>query len=425
MARVDRGGQRDLSSKREKPATPRSESPQGLVRAEPRSGEGSRILDTPPQVQSSNGGGDTASGRSGQDERKEGGGDTAAPKSKKSLFRRPLALLVLAIVIIGGVAGGIWYWSYTRQFETTDDAFIDAHITTVSPKVAGLVVEIPPEVDDNRLVAAGAKLLQIDPRDFELQVSLAKAALLSAQGKLEQSQAQVKVAEANAASARADVQTAEANANVAANDLRRYTALDPRAVSRQQLDTSTASASSTAAIVEANRKKADAAEAQIKLAATQVDTARADVETARVNLANAELQLSYATITAPLAGLVTRKDVQTGAYVQVGQALMSIVPQEVFVTANFKETQLAHMHRGDRVDVEVDALPGRTFHGHLDSIQDGSGARFSLLPPENATGNYVKVVQRVPVKIVFDDKPQDLQGLGPGMSVEPKVWTSK
>ena len=420
MARVDRGGQRHMSSKGDKPASPRGEPPQAIGRSEPRGGDGSRAPDRP---ESANGG--SQGDADGRPNDRQNVSEKPAPQVSKPFYRRPVVMVVLAVVVIGGIVGGIWYWSYTRQFETTDDAFIDAHITTISPKVAGLVVDIPPDVDDNRLAAEGQKLLQIDPRDFELQVALAKAALLAAQGKLEQAEAQVKVAQANAASARADVQTAEANASMAFSDLKRYTALDPRAVSKQQLDSSTAAATSTAAIVEADRKKADAADAQVKLNMTQIDTAKADVETAKVNQANADLQLSYATIVAPLAGRITRKDVQKGMYVQVGQALMSIVPQQVYVTANFKETQLAHMRQGDRVDIEVDAMPGRTFHGHLDSIQDGSGARFSLLPPENATGNYVKVVQRVPVKIVFDDKPENLQGLGPGMSVEPKVWLSK
>ena len=300
--------------------------------------------------------------------------------------------MVLAVIVIGGIAGGIWYWSYSRQFETTDDAFIDAHITAVSPKVAGLVIDIPPDVDDNRLVTEGQKLLQIDPRDFDLQVSSANAALLAAQGKLAQAEAQVTVAQANAASARADIVTADANASVAANDIKRYSSLDRCAVSKQQLDSATAAARSTAAIVEADRKKADAADAQVKLATTQVETAKADVETAKVNLANAQLQWSYTTVVAPVAGRVTRKDVQKGMYVQVGQALLSIVPQDAFVTANFKETQLAHMQPGDRVDISVDAIPGRTFHGHVDSIQAGSEPPVSACSPQNATGNYVKVV---------------------------------
>ncbi len=424
MAKADGGGRRDMSSKRDRPPGPRSDSPEAFGRGEPKESDGSRNPEA-DRPEPGNGAGKGDAGRGGQRDRHENGGDSPAPQIKKPFFKRPLVLVILAILVIGIVGGGIWYWSYTRHFETTDDAFIDAHITSISPKVAGLVVDIPPEVDDNRLVVEGQKLLQIDPRDFELQVQLSRAALLAGKGKLAQAEAQVTVAEANAASARADILTADANASVAANDLKRYTSLDPRAVSRQQLDSATAAAASTAAIAEADRRKADAADAQVKLAVTQVETAKADLETAKVNLANSQLQLSYTTIAAPLAGRVTRKDVQKGMYVQVAQALLSIVPREVFVTANFKETQLAHVRQGDRVDVSVDAMPGRTFHGHVDSIQDGSGARFSLLPPENATGNYVKVVQRVPVKIVFDEKPENLQGLGPGMSVEPKVWISK
>jgi len=435
MARADRGGRRDVSSTRDKP--PRTESPEAFGRGGPKGGDGSRKHEA-ERPEAGNGGAEAGTG--GQDNRDDNGGkplrqaqdrpvrqaqDRPAAPSKKPFFKRPVVVFFLALLVIGGLIGGIWYWTYSRQFETSDDAFVDAHITAISPKVAGIVIDIPPDVDDNRLVAEGQKLLQIDPRDFEVQVQSNQAALLAAQGKLAQAEAQVTVAQANAASARADILTADANASMTASDLKRYTSLDPRAVSKQQLDSSTAAAASTAAIVEADRKKADAADAQVKLASTQVETAKADVETAKANLENARLQLSYATIVAPVAGRVTRKDVQKGMYVQVGQALLSLVPQEVFVTANFKETQLAHMRPGDRVDIDVDAMPGRTYHGRVDSIQSGSGARFSLLPPENATGNYVKVVQRVPVKIVFDEKAQDLQGLGPGMSVEPKVWIAK
>jgi membrane fusion protein (multidrug efflux system) len=290
--------------------------------------------------------------------------------------------------------------------------------------VAGQVIEIGPGVDDNRFVNAGQLLLQIDPADFKQKVTSAEAGVLASRGKLEQARAQQKVAEAQAASAKADVLNAEANARMTASDLERYSKLDPRAVSRQALDNARAAAASSQANLEAMQKKADAADAQVKLAATQIGTAEADVRSAEAALSNAKLQESYTTITAPTAGTVTRKDVEKGSYVQVGQALLSVVPQEVYVTANFKETQLTHMQPGDRVDVEVDVFPGRKLHGHVDSIQKGSGARFSLLPPENATGNYVKVVQRVPVKIVFDGG-QDLGGLGPGMSVTPKVWINR
>ncbi len=315
--------------------------------------------------------------------------------------------------------GGLFWWLHARQFETTDDAFIDAHIVPVGPKVAGLVARVL--VDDNQPVNAGDLLAQIDPRDFDIALSNARAGLLAAEGKLAQAEAQVIVDQASAGSARADVIVAEAKAATALSDLKRYQALDPRATSKQQLDNAVSAERTTAASVDAARKKVDAAEAQVTFAQSQVQTAKADIETAKVALSNAQLQISYTQIRAPEAGRVTRRGIEAGQYVQVGQALLSIVPNEVYVTANYKETQLDRMRPGQNVTISIDSFTERKYRGHVDTIQKGSGARFSLMPPENATGNYVKVVQRVPVKIVFDETPEDLKSLAPGMSVEPKV----
>jgi membrane fusion protein (multidrug efflux system) len=223
---------------------------------------------------------------------------------------------------------------------------------------------------------------------------------------------------------RAEVGVAEANATNAAIDLQRYQRLariNSSALSRQQLDNATAAARSSAANLTAAQRKVVAAEAQVAYARTQVETAAAGLQAAAAQVKEARLDLSYTRLAAPEAGHIAHKNVAVGDYVQIGQNLMALVPNAVWVTANFKETDLAHMRVGQPVEIEVDAYPGTIFHGHIDSFQAGSGSAFSLLPPENATGNYVKIVQRMPVKIVFDDPPSARPMLGPGMSAVPYV----
>jgi membrane fusion protein (multidrug efflux system) len=229
------------------------------------------------------------------------------------------------------------------------------------------------------------------------------------------------VTAADADQADAQVEVARANATNAAEDLKRYTALGARAISQQMKDAATAAAQSTAASLTAAQRKAASSRAQVELARTQITTAGAAVDTARAMLDQANLNLSYTEVRATIDGRVTRKTVQPGNYVQVGQQVMALVPTVVFLTANFKETQLERMRKDQPVEIEVDAYPHHRFHGHVDSLQAGTGAAFSLLPPENATGNYVKVVQRVPVKILIDDKPDNDFPLAPGMSAEPDV----
>jgi membrane fusion protein (multidrug efflux system) len=291
-------------------------------------------------------------------------------------------------------------------------------------------------------------------------VEAARAQVVAAHSRLAQARAQVQMALANADQARAQIAAAQAEATRTAADARRYRALyDENGVSRQQRDYAVTAAQAAAAELEAARKRAAAAEAQVaesraaaqatadalrqaeaqlaeaqgRLAAAQTvsrqvairraqaESAHAEIQQAEAGIAQAELDLSYTQISAPVAGRVTRKQVEAGDFVQAGQALMAIVPDRVWVIANFKETQLAYIRPGQPVTIRVDAYPARGFRGHVDSIQAGTGARFSLLPPENATGNYVKVVQRVPVKIVFDEPPDRQHPLGPGMSVVPEV----
>jgi membrane fusion protein (multidrug efflux system) len=326
---------------------------------------------------------------------------------------------VLVVLVLAAVTGGVLYWLHARKFEKTDDAFITGHVVRIAPRVAGQVTRVL--VDDNQVVKRGDLLVELDPTDLQVRVTQAEADLQAAQGRLAEAEAQVTTGEAQVGQARAAEQSAATEAERAATDLKRYEALDPRAISQQQMDAARATARSAAANLNAAKQKTVAAQSQLELSKAQVKTAQAGEAEARAALEQNRTFLGYTKITAPEDGWVTGKSVEAGAYVQAGQALLSIVPRDVWVVANFKETQITNMRVGQPVTVEVDAYPHKDFHGHVDSFQLGTGAAFSLLPPENATGNYVKVVQRVPVKIVFDEAPDDRFLLGPGMSVKPKV----
>jgi membrane fusion protein (multidrug efflux system) len=281
------------------------------------------------------------------------------PDEKKRLLKT----VGITAAIIALIVGAILYMHFSH-FESTDDAFIDAHIIPISPKVAGQILAV--HVNDNQAVAAGDPLLEIDPRDYD--------------AKLTEQRGRVEAAEAEARRAKADA--------------KRYEEIFKQdEISQQQLDNAEATAAST----------------------------QAELERQRGALQQAELNLSYTKLVAPEAGRVTKRAAEAGAYVQVGQTLMEIVPDRVYVTANYKETQLTYMRPGQHVTIEVDAYPGHKFEGHVDSIQSGTGERFSVLPPENATGNYVKVVQRIPVKILIDTPPDPAYQLAPGMSVVPSV----
>ncbi|HEX9047268.1 MAG TPA: HlyD family secretion protein, partial [Verrucomicrobiae bacterium] len=264
-------------------------------------------------------------------------------------------------------------------------------------------------------------LVQIDPRDYEAKLAQEQANLTAAQSQWEQAKAQFAAAQATAEEARAGLVAVEAQAGYAKTNLARLATIGVSGISQDQIDAAETQVRATAANVLVARSKIAAADAQVGLAQASVATALAKVGQGEAAVRQAELNLSYTKVTAPEAGHVTRRVVESGAFIQPGQALMAIVPRRYWVIANFKETQLTHMRVGQPVEVAVDAYPGRKFTGQVDSIQSGAGARFSLFPPENATGNYIKVVQRVPVKIVLDEFPETALALGPGMSVVPKV----
>jgi membrane fusion protein (multidrug efflux system) len=346
--------------------------------------------------------------------------DGAAEKPHRArFFTRPLFLVVLAIVILGAAIAGVRYWQHARQYESTDDAFIQGHIIPISPKVSAQVTRVL--IDDNQEVKQGDVLVELDPRDFEVALAQAQTNEAAARGRLQQAQAQLIAAKAQVAQAQAQVAVAEANAINAQADLQRYQSVTANAVSRQQVDSAIAAARTAKANVEAAREQVAAAQAQVGVAKAQVATNEAQVQQAQAQVEQAQLNLSYTQIYAPEDGRVTQKTVEPGAYVQPGQSLFALVSHTVWVVANFKETQLTAMRPGQPGEIEVDTYPHHPFKGHVDSFQMGTGAAFSLLPPENATGNYVKVVQRVPVKIVFDEPLDPKYLLAPGMSVVPEV----
>jgi membrane fusion protein, multidrug efflux system len=337
----------------------------------------------------------------------------------KPFYERPLLMAGLIVATVVIVIGGIGWWLYARQFESTDDAFIDGNTVQMAPKISGYVEQLI--VQDNQFVRKGDLLLQIDARDYEVALADAQAGEASAEGAVAQAKAHVDASVAEAAADEAQVLAAKATAKNAQQDLERNASLTPRSVSQQSLDSSSATASSTRAQELAARAKADSAIEQVKLAKSQLVSSEADLRQAQVRVDQAKLNLSYTKIVAPIDGRVTHRTVQMGDYVDKGAPLFALVDPNLWVIANFKETQLSHMRAGQAVDVTVDAFPGTKLAAHVDSFQRGTGARFSALPAENATGNYVKVVQRVPVKIVFDGSLPVGMVLGPGMSVVPTV----
>jgi membrane fusion protein (multidrug efflux system) len=326
---------------------------------------------------------------------------------RRGVFANPIFRLAVVVVVIVLVVAGLLWWLNARQYENTDDAFIDTHIVQVAPQIAGQVSHV--YVTDNQFVRVGQPLVDLNSADEQSRLNQVVA---------QEAQAQMQIAQARATqSAAAATETgAAATAQNAARDLARYQLLKrtmPAAVAQQQFDQAEATARNAAAQRDAAKAQIESAEAQIKGAEAQITVLKAQETQANINL-------GYTRITAPVAGHVAQKSVALGNYVTPGAQMMAIVPLQIWVTANFKETQLAHMRVRQPVTVSVDACPDADIQGHIDSIQRGAGQAFGILPPENATGNYVKVVQRVPVKIVLDRVPRDCP-LGPGMSVEPRV----
>ncbi|ALB66194.1 HlyD family secretion protein [Cronobacter dublinensis] len=368
-----------------------------------------------------------------EEKRQEQGDDTSKGKdngkaqgeTRKRPGKKPL--IILGVVVIIMVIGALIWWLMTRNLETTDDAFIEGDAVTVAPKVAGYVTEL--RVKDNQRVKKGDLLVVIDPRDATAQRDQARAQLSLAQSQLHQAQAQLALARvqypAQRDQAKAQVLRAEAELANARAEYQRQRGVDPRATSKQNIDAASAqlrSAEAGLANAKAQLEVAEQVQLQIRQQETNVEARESQVAQARAQLQTAELNLSYTEVRAPFDGFVTKRNVQNGTLVQAGSALFSLVSPEIWVVANFKESQLERMRPGDKVAVSVDAFPDLELEGHVESIQQGSGSRFSAFPAENATGNFVKIVQRVPVKIVIDkglehwDQPLPL-----GLSVEPEV----
>ena len=345
----------------------------------------------------------------------------AAPAEPPKAARRPWVWALMGAAAVAAAAVGIHYYIHSLSYESTDDAFIDGHVVPVSSRVSGHVAKVC--VDDNQLVEKGDLLVELDPADFQTRLAGAEAALQTAQATSKARATAVSAAEADWQESKADLAAADAREQRAQTRLKRIASLVPEhAASQDTLEEVTSAAHVAHAEVTAMRDKINAKQSAIEQAKSALLAAESGVRQAEAELSQAKLNRSYTKIYAPLAGHVTRKSVEAGAFVQVGQPLLALVDPALLVTANFKETQLAKMQPGQPVTVTVDVNRDISLAARVDSVQRGSGARFSLLPPENATGNYVKVVQRVPVKIVFDDLQQIEQySLGPGMSVVPTV----
>ncbi len=398
--------------------------------------------------------------------------------NRRGLFQRnprAKAIAFVALIVVLLLVG--WYWWDSRHWESTDDSQIDGHIYPVSARVGGQVVKV--NFDDGQFVHRGDVLVLIDPTDYQVALERAQADYEEAQASAQAAQfgvpvssagstAQIRSASADMSSAeagvlaaqkqveaaQAQITEAQATAQKLDADVVRYRMLlDKHEIAQQQFDQATSSATAANATVKAREAALLAAKAQVQQAESRVEQARAELRNAQVTpkqveatearaksaeaqvlrykaaLDQAQLNLGYTTIVAPVDGVVGKRSVQVGQNVAPGQDLMAIVPmRDIWVTANFKETQLAHMQPGQPVKVKVDTYGGRTWDAHVTSIGGATGAKYSLLPPENATGNYVKVVQRIPVRIDFDnsDKPDFNQDglLRPGMSVDPNVKVS-
>ncbi|MEZ2131797.1 MULTISPECIES: HlyD family secretion protein [unclassified Sinorhizobium] len=344
----------------------------------------------------------------------------------KPARRRGRSLLMGAATIALIAAGAYYghqYWTVGRFFVSTDDAYVQADNSTIAPKISGYIAEVL--VGDNESVKAGQPLARIDDRDFRAALDQARADVSAAEATVAAKQASLDIQQSTIAAARATVDVDRANETFAEQNNKRYSNLATNGYAPVQ--TAQLAASQIAAAQATVIRDGAALDAAVK----QVDLLKAELSQAKATLAHdqavqrqAELNLSYTTIMAPVDGIVGNRTLRVGQYVQAGTQLMSIVPTTAaYIVANYKETQLTDVHAGQPVDIEVDTFPGRVYHGHVDSLAPASGQEFALLPPDNATGNFTKVVQRIPVKITLDGDAAATGDLRPGMSVQPSIDT--
>jgi membrane fusion protein, multidrug efflux system len=341
-------------------------------------------------------------------------------KPQRGLLRRhPLAFAIGLLLFLVTLPAGYLYWNYASHFETTDDAYIAARQFAIAPEVSGYITAVP--VTDNEHVKAGQVIARIDDRPYLAALAQAQAQVAAAKANIENVDAQMSVQQAQIAADQAQVDKAQAALVFAQEQAARYEYLAHTIAGTVQ------NAQQYTSQLHQDQAALDSAQATLKLAQRQVEALKAqrasDVASlaqAKAQREQAQLNLSYTTVTADQPGRVVQLSAAVGQYAQPGTNLSMFVPDDIWVWANFKETQLDHMRPGQKVTIHIDAYPERTIHGHVASVQPGSGTAFSLLPAENATGNWVKIVQRVPVKLVMDDPPTDV-ALGPGMSVEANV----
>ena len=343
--------------------------------------------------------------------------------------RRRLPLMIAGVAVLALAAWGWHRYRFSLNHVETDNAQVDGHITPVAPKVQAFVARVL--VEENQAVHSGDTLVVLDDRDLRVRLTQAEADLATAlastgtKGRTGQMQAQLAATQAQAQSAQATIASAEAGFRKASADLERIRGLAAqRVVAAQQLDAAQAAFDAATANLDAAKRQASAAGSQVTASGAMVSAAEARVASANAAVETARLQLSYTVLTSPADGIVARRNVEPGALVQVGQTLMSVIPDhEVWVTANLKETDMAIIAVGDSAKFTVDAYPGRHFSGHVESLSPATGARFALLPPDNATGNFTKVVQRVPVRIAVDGETDPAHQLLPGMSVVVTIAT--
>ncbi|WP_036169683.1 HlyD family secretion protein [Massilia sp. 9096] len=333
-------------------------------------------------------------------------------------------LIVVGLIAIAAIVAGGRMWYRSHNFVETDNAYVTGHVHNVSGRIPGIVTKVM--FDDNQVVKAGDVLVELDPADQRVRVDNIQAQIASVQQQIVQSNAAIEQAKAQAAAAKAQVAQAEANSVRARQDAQRYGQLfnsQMKAVSRAEVDAATAARAGAAADVAARRENVAAAQAQISSANSARTVLQSQVKVLQTQLKDAQQQLGYNQIVAPVSGRIGKRSVEVGARVQPGQQLAAIVQDDVWVVANFKETQLPGLVPGQQVKISVDALPKKELIGRVDSFAPASGNQFALLPADNATGNFTKIVQRVPVKITF--APQDLKNyagrLVPGMSTEVEV----
>lgn len=339
--------------------------------------------------------------------------------------KKNIVPIILALVLAIGAFFGVREYLYLRGHEDTDDAQIDGDISPVVSRVGGYVDTIL--FEDNQHVEAGQVLIKLDSRDFEIRLEQALASQRGASATVGVSQSQISSTSASSSTARANVEAAKVRFWKANKDYARYANLVKEgAVTQQQFDQAKAERDASKATLEAAEDQFKAASAQVGTTRSQLQVSNTGVDQKQSDVDYARLQLSYTVIKAPVSGIISRKSVQKGQLVQAGQTLFSIVnDNSTYVTANFKETQLNNLHEGEKVNVVVDAYPDEKVEGEIYNFSPATGAKFSLLPPDNATGNYVKVVQRVPVKIKIKANKELLAKLRPGMSVKASVLINK